>query len=132
VEHRPFHPAAAPIARDSCKLYKQSATITFPALLRLHEQILEIKARSSEPCGKIVKVNCEPDWRFLFKSEQHFRHRPLTKQHTNKLFFCCSDFVRRALVRSQIANELQNDRNVLHPRQTNLEISNLLHYSELS
>ena len=67
----------AKIARDLRKLDKQCATIAFAALLRLHEQIFEIKAGSPEPCGKIMKENCEPDWRFSFKREKHFRRRPV-------------------------------------------------------
>src|SRR4029077_12462371 len=108
----------ASIARNLRKLYKQTTTITFTALLRLHEQIFEIKSRSPKPRGKIVKVNCKPDRRFLFKSEQNFRHRPFTEQNINQLFLSRDDLVRRALIRRQIANELQNDRHILYACRT--------------
>src|SRR6266568_6548051 len=57
IEHRPFHPAAAPITCDLRQLDKQRATVAFAALLRLNEQIFEIKSRPSEPRGKIVEIN---------------------------------------------------------------------------
>src|SRR4029079_11347130 len=49
IEHSPFHSPAAAITRNLCKLYKQGATITFPALVRLHEQIFKIKSGPPEP-----------------------------------------------------------------------------------
>src|SRR5207249_9358931 len=80
IEHSPFHPAAAAVPRDLCQLNKQRATVSFAAVLRLHEQIFEIKPDSPQPCGKIVKVNCEPDRRFPFERKKHFRRWFFTEQ----------------------------------------------------
>jgi len=127
IEHSPFHPAAAAIARDLRKLDKQGATITFATLLWLHEQIFQIEPRPSEPRGEIIKENGKPDRCIAFKRKKHFCRRPFTEQNIDQLFFRCSDFVWRALIRSQIANELQNDWHVRDPSRTDLEIFNSVH-----
>src|SRR5206468_12162811 len=124
---RPIPSTAATITRDLRKLYKQRATITFAALLKLDEQIFEIKARPSQPSGKIMEENCESDWRFSFKREENFRGRPLSEQNINKLFFGRSNFAWRMFIHSQIANELQDDRHVFHSRRTNVDIFRSLH-----
>ena len=77
-----------------------------------------------------MKENCETDWRFSFKREKHFRRRPFPEQNIDKLFFRRGDFVRRALIRRQIANQFQDDWHIFHARRTNLEISKLLHLSD--
>ena len=53
---------------------------------------------------------------------------PLAKD-IDELFFRRGNFVRRALVRSQIANQLQDDRHIFHARGTDLKISNIFHPS---
>ncbi len=108
IEHGPFHPAASPIPCDFRKLDEQCAPITFAALFRFHEQVFEVKPGSPEPGGKIIKVNCKPDWRLPFKREEHFCGRPFPEQNIDKLF-------------------LQNDRHIFYVRRTNLEIFNCFH-----
>ena len=73
IEHSPFHPAAAALQRNLGKIDKQCAAITFSASLWLDEQVFEIKARSPEPRGKVVKENCEANRRFSLKRKKNFR-----------------------------------------------------------
>src|SRR2546427_6308159 len=73
IEHSPFHPAAAALQRNLGKIDKQCAAITFSASLWLDEQVFEIKARSREPRGKVVKENCEANRRFSLKRKKNFR-----------------------------------------------------------
>jgi hypothetical protein len=57
-----------------------------------------------------------------FKREEHFRRRPFPKQNIDKLFLCHGHLVWRALVRRQVANQLQNNRHVFHVCRTNSKI----------
>src|SRR5439155_24027217 len=123
----PFHPAATAIARDLRKIDKQRAAITFATLLRFHEQIFEIKSGSPKPGGKVMKENGKPDRRLSFKREKNLCNGFFAKQDSNKLFFGCSDLLWRALVRSQIANYLQNERDIFDACRTNLEIILTVH-----
>ena len=54
IEHCPFHSATPAITRNLRKLYKQRATITFAALLRLNEQIFEVKPGSAVSLGETI------------------------------------------------------------------------------
>src|SRR4029077_18627220 len=109
IEHSPFHPTAAPLPRNFRKLNEQCAPVTFAAQVRFHEQIFEVKPRPPKPGGKIMKVNCEPNWRLPFKREEHFRSRPFPEQYIDKLFLCSGHFVWCTLIGRQIANQFKND-----------------------
>src|SRR5439155_22513784 len=102
IEHSPFHPAAAAVPRDLCQLNKQRATVSFAAVLRLHEQIFKIKPGSPQPCGKIVKVNCEPDRRVSFKCEMHISSGFDIERNINKLFFGRGGLVPRVTIPSAL------------------------------
>src|SRR5207249_3015031 len=71
IEHRPFHSTAAAITGDPGKIDKQSAPVTPATLLRLHEQVFEIKPGPTKPGGKIVKENGEPNWRVFLERKQN-------------------------------------------------------------
>src|SRR5882724_3283722 len=128
IKHSPFHSATLSVTRDLRKLDQQRASIAFAALIRIHEQVFEVKPGSSKPGGKIIKVNCEPNRRFPFKREKNFRRRTFPEQNIDKLLLGRSHFVWRALVRGQITNQLQNDRHILQARRTNLEFGRSLHF----
>src|SRR6266536_6408293 len=76
IEHRPFQSPALSVPRDLRKLDQQCASIAFAALVRLHEQVFEVKAGSSQPGRKIIKENCKPNRRLSFKREKNLRGRP--------------------------------------------------------
>src|SRR5580765_7451433 len=76
IEHSPFQSPALSIPRDLRKLDQQRASTAFAALVRLHEQVFEVKPGSSKPGGKIIKVNCEPNRRFSFERQKNLRRRP--------------------------------------------------------
>src|ERR1044072_9076900 len=128
IKHSPFHSPAFSVPRDLRKLDQQRASIAFAALIRIHEQVLELKPGSSKPGGKIIKVNCEPNRRFSFKREKNFRRRTFPEQDIGKLLLRRCHLVWRALVPGQITNQLQNDRHILQARRTNLEFGRSLHF----
>src|SRR6478672_13838549 len=104
-------------------MHQQGAAVTTTTHLWLHKQIFQVKTGATKPGGEIKKINGEPNGFGIFKRDHHFRRRLRAEKHFMQTFLGCDYVIGRALVRREIADQLQNDWNVRDGSVTNLKVS---------
>src|SRR6476620_1446655 len=108
-------------------MHQQGAAVTATTHLWLHKQIFQVKTGATKPGGKIKNINGKPNGFGIFKRDHHFRRRLRAEKHFMQTFLGCDYVIGRALVRREIADQLQNDWNVRDGSVTNLKVS-LIHF----
>lgn len=112
IEHGPFKTAAISFDGDAGEGGKQGKANTLSARFRPDEEILEIDPALSEKCGVVVEEEGETQRLALDFRDDDFRCRAIGEEGCAKLVLGCYARVAKALVRCEILNEFENERNV--------------------
>src|SRR6266487_6062882 len=112
VEHRPLHPSAPAVDRDLGQAMQQGASYPTAAMLRVHEEILEVEARQAEERREVVKEEGKSKRLPLILGDQRLGVVALAEKEIGELLFGHRHLVLELFVARQGANEVGDERHV--------------------
>src|SRR5260370_29390660 len=112
VEHRPLEAAALALDRQARELFEERPSDAPTAMLRGHEEVLEVDPGLRQERREVVKEEGEPDGRAILVCDQRLRVVVLSEEIGRQPLLGHGDLVLQLLVAGQAADQLGDHRNV--------------------
>jgi hypothetical protein len=113
VQHPPFQPPAAALARQPGQVPQQRAPRAAPARLRADVQVLQVDPGLRQERRIVVEEERETQRLVRILRDHHLRRRPCAEQRLAQPVLRRDHLVQQPLVLRQLADEAQDERHVV-------------------
>src|SRR5260370_36866760 len=112
VEHGPLEAAASPLDGDLREARQQRTADAATAVLRIHEEVLQVDPGLGEKGREVVKEQREANWRAFVFGDQGLREAALAEEGVGELLLGHHDLVLELLVTRKGANQARDRRDI--------------------